>query len=325
MNKLVSVIIPAYNVEHYVAETIESVLRQDYKNMEIIIIDDGATDSTPEIIQKYAEKDSRIVIVTQKNKGLAGARNSGLEKALGEYICIFDADDIMLPDKISQQVAFLDSHTEYDLVYSDAYHFIDGTQNIYFWHLPHLSKNTYRDLIVFGNYVNPNTVLFRKSVYDRCGGFDQELRSAEDWEYWLNITYHGIRFGYLQKPLTLYRMRGNSLSADRVTMYKTAIDVMEKQKVLPQPDEILTLINEGITKRQSRLVLSYLRKGERKYAFVAAKRNARSIIFFWLLVLIPKQILAFLYAFLQQIIFRKRFQQSIPGASVTRYLKKADS
>lgn len=270
-NKLVSIIIPAYNVEKYIRQSIFSVLQQTYKEIEIIIVDDGSTDSTGSIIAEYSAKDTRITILTQKNRGLAAARNTGLRHAKGEYLCILDSDDIMLPEKIAKQLEFLEQHPEFDITYSDLYHFIDGTSDVYHHTMGALGDNQYQTLLL-GNVINPNAVFFRRSVFEKCGGFDETLRSAEDWEYWLNVAYHKIKFGYQPIPLTLYRMRNNSLSANSVVMMETPIRVLEKQLLLPLGNIEMQIVKTKIEYWKKRLYLAHLRNGKNLRSWVLKLR-----------------------------------------------------
>jgi glycosyltransferase involved in cell wall biosynthesis len=227
--KLASIIIPAYNVEKYISACLNSVIGQSYKNIEIIIVNDGSTDTTTTILDHYQKKDSRIQIVHKINGGLASARNAGLAVARGEYLFIFDSDDCMLPEKVTSQVAWLEQHPAYDVVYSDLVHFFDGTTKTFHLMIRPLESDQYKTLLK-GNCINPNTICMRRTVYINIGGFDETLRSAEDWEYWLRITRAGIVFGYQPEILTLYRMRKNSLSADHIVMNNTALRVIEKQR-----------------------------------------------------------------------------------------------
>ncbi len=226
---LVSIVIPAYNAEQYVAQTIESVIRQTYQQLEVIVVDDGSTDATPGIVRNYAEKDPRITIVTQSNAGLSAARNAGLKVAKGEYLCIIDADDIMLPEKIASQLACLEQHSEADFTYSKVFYFNDGNKQLRMHDLatPEGSE-VYRALLRHGNLISPNAVFFRKKVFDTIGGFDEQLRSAEDLDYWLLLSSKGVYFVHQPQRLTLCRMRTNSLTADSVTLYRSAVTVFEK-------------------------------------------------------------------------------------------------
>ncbi len=229
--KLVSVIIGAYNCEKYISQTIESVRNQTYKNIEIIIINDGSTDTTLQIAEQYAAQDSRIVVHSQVNKGVSAARNAGFALAKGEYFCVFDADDIMLPTKIQSQVEFLESNPSADFVYSKVYYFIDGAYDIYRHSLTTVSgARVYKKLLQKGNFIYTGTVFFKRSVFDAYGGFDENLRSAEEYDYWLSLAVHGVVFLHQDEYLTLCRSRQDGLTSDSVTMYATTMAVLEKHR-----------------------------------------------------------------------------------------------
>jgi glycosyltransferase involved in cell wall biosynthesis len=226
---LVSVIIPAYNIESYLSQTIESVIHQSYKNIEIIIVNDGSIDTTEEIIQAYAHIDKRIIMINQSNKGLSAARNAGFKIAQGEYFCIIDADDIMLPEKIATQLTFLEHNASSDVTYSKVYYFSDSTFDIYTRNLATPdSLQVYKKLLQNGNFISPNSVFFRRSVFDTMGGFDEQLYSSEDFDYWLLLSFKGVHFLHQDSYLTLCRMRKNSMTSNGVRMYSTVIDVFKK-------------------------------------------------------------------------------------------------
>lgn len=155
---LVSVIIPVYNVEEYLRECVDSVLMQTYKNLEIIIINDGSTDSSGEICDEYIEKDERITVVHQKNGGLSAARNKGLSEANGEYVYFLDSDDYILPETLEKlyEIAECDNS---DFVYFDAVSFADG------------------NFSVSQNYI-------RKNSYETCVGMEMLEK------LWKNSDYH---------------------------------------------------------------------------------------------------------------------------------------
>ncbi len=307
MPKLVSVIIPAYNVQDYIGETIESVLRQSYPTIEIIIINDGSTDKTPEIISKYAQKDSRIVVVNQENRGLSGARNTGLRLAKGEYLCIFDADDIMLPQKIEKQFQFLEKHITCEFIYSDVYLFLNGTKKVYLEEPPAI-KDIYKKLIQYGNFINPNTVFFRKFVFEKYGGFDEALRGSEDWDYWLNLSRQGVRFCHQPEALTLYRMRNSGLSGNRVTVCGTGVQVLEKQKQLKPNKEILQDIDKTIYKWKLRLFLSYLQLKNWSVARQHMEFDIKFIAIYIIYRFLPFFLVEYLYKLVKQWRFSLRFK-----------------
>ncbi len=259
--KKVSIIIPCYNVQEYIAQCLDSVLTQTHTNLEIIVVDDGSTDNTYTILEEYAQKDTRIRVIRKENRGLAAARNTGIEAATGEYLVLLDSDDVMLPEKIAQQLLWMDQHPTYELVYSGLYHFWDHTSKIYRLAIAPLTRDIYQGLLR-GNCINPNTVCIKRSVYERIGGFDEALRSAEDWEYWLRAAKNGIVIGYQPDILTLYRMRSNSLSADRVTMCETALLVLKKQYTYELDHTEKKIVDDEIARWNMKLTIAQLQQNK---------------------------------------------------------------
>ena len=151
----VSVIIPIYNAEKFISGTIESVIAQTYQDWEIIAVDDGSTDKTPEILTKYKKKlSSNLQVITQENSGVSIARNKGIPAARGEYIAFLDHDDLWTPEKLEKQVKLLDSNKELGLVYSDSY-VIDECGN--------LEKDTLISSILSRNILRSN--VFRGNIF----------------------------------------------------------------------------------------------------------------------------------------------------------------
>lgn len=259
--KKVSVIIPCYNVEKYVRQCLDSVLAQTCTTIEIIVVNDGSTDKTGDVLEEYAQKDTRIHVIQKENAGLAAARNTGMQVATGEYMVLLDSDDVMLPTKIAQQLVWMEEHPTHEIIYSDLYHFWDGTSKIYRLAIAQISPDVYQGLI-HGNFINPNTVCMKRSVYDRIGGFDEALRSAEDWEYWLRAAKSGIVIAYQPEVLTLYRMRSNGLSADRVTMCETALSVLTKQYTYDLPDIEKKTVDTEIAQWNMKLVIAQLQQNK---------------------------------------------------------------
>jgi len=209
---LVSVIIPSYNCEAYIAETINSVLAQDYPSIELLIIDDGSTDKTVNIAQSYGDK---LKLISQTNAGVCVARNRGIKEANGEFICLLDHDDYWYPEKISSQIKAFEKHKEVGIVFSNFTLWepdIDGN-------FPHPETyNTVSEtdeidqeysgwiyhLLLLDCWVLTSTAMFRSEVFNKCGIFDESLPFGEDWSLWLIIARE-YTFLKLSRPTTLYR------------------------------------------------------------------------------------------------------------------------
>src|SRR3989344_2856340 len=211
---LVSVIIPTYNARSYILEAVDSALAQDYENIEVIVINDGSTDDTEEILRPYVES-NQIKYFVQENKGLAATRNRGVSLSSGEFIAFLDADDLFLKEKIGEQVEVFLKNKEVGICYSGLIHFTDEESRKFFIHRynDHRPRDIFLDLLS-KQFINPSTVMIRKAVFREHGFFDESLRFSEDWDLWLRLAYDGIGFFYLDKLLTYYRIRNlNNLSS----------------------------------------------------------------------------------------------------------------
>jgi len=222
----VTVITPAYNAERYLEKTVASLLAQSFQDWELVIVDDGSTDSTPRILESFTDK--RIKTIHQKNGGEARARNTGLENAAGEYIAFLDADDLYLPNALEDLSAFLDSHPEYSVVYSDG-HICDEEDR------PLMRLNEIRSGIQTGNVLEnivisssivtvPVCTMTRSSVVrEHEIRFDPNLVIGPDWDFWIQIAVHG-KFGYLDKVTCMYRVHNSNITK-RVDMEKRKRDI----------------------------------------------------------------------------------------------------
>lgn len=204
----VSIIIPAYNASRYIQEAVDSALDQDYENLEVMVVDDGSTDKTRQILENYIGGGKIKYFFEEENKGLAAVRNRGITFSSGELVAFLDADDIFFREKISEQVKVFLEDPGMGLSYSGLIHFTDETNKKFFIH----RYNDYRPRDVFldllkKQFINPSTVMIRKSLLNKYGLFDESLRFSEDWDLWLRLSYNRVKFCYLDKLLTYYRIR----------------------------------------------------------------------------------------------------------------------
>jgi glycosyltransferase involved in cell wall biosynthesis len=234
----VSVIMPVYNVEPYVAEAIRSVLAQSYTDFELLIIDDGGQDRSIKICRGF--DDSRIRIISQANRGLAGARNTGISHARGEVIALLDSDDRWLPDKLMLHMIHLDSMPDVGVSYSGS-RFIDSEgKPLRQAQRPKLNQVSVADIFCRNPVGNGSAPLIRRSMLNRIAFphpddpkrlcyFDENFRQSEDIELWVrlalkaNCTFDGI------KPLlTEYRIVPGGLSANVIRQYETWLRMYAK-------------------------------------------------------------------------------------------------
>lgn len=212
--KKISVIIPIYNGEKYITETVHSIQSQTYPIHEIIIINDGSTDSTQEVIEKIAKDFSNVIILSQENAGPAKARNYGIQKSTGEYIAFCDADDIWVPEKIEKQISLFNTES-IGLVFSGISFF--GVREGEF--LPK-GKNSLRSLF-WNNYIANSSVIISRSVVEKVGLLNEskDFFAVEDYEYWLRIgLFFTIQF--VSESLVKYRVHESQISKRSSGSYK---------------------------------------------------------------------------------------------------------
>ena len=206
--KRVSTIIPTYNCAAYIAEALESILAQTYPDVEIIVVDDGSTDSTRQVLEPYR---GRIIYLHQENQGESVARNRGIEAAGGEFIAFLDADDLWLPTKLERQVAAMDHYPEAVLAYSYAYAVDASGRRIRFRGSDLLCQGeaglhqVFARLVTDNMIANPGAVLMRKQFLTGMTAFDPAIRWGEDWDLWLRLSLKGP-FLFIPEPLACYRM-----------------------------------------------------------------------------------------------------------------------
>lgn len=224
MSATVSVIIAAYNAERYIAEAVESVLRQTYPAVECIVVDDGSTDRTAEIVSGFGDP---VRLLRQANAERSAARNAGLGLAAGDYISFLDADDLLLPEKLSEQCRFLEEHGQFDLVYSRVEYFREDGSGGFQVRRP-TPEGDVAGRLVFGNFLAINSPLIRREAMERAGGFDPAFSRYEDWDFFLRLALSGARFAFLDRVHARCRVHGGNTVADRVRMFEAKWRVAEK-------------------------------------------------------------------------------------------------
>jgi len=226
-NPMLSVIIPTYNRAHLISRAIKSVLNQTYQDFEIIVIDDGSTDNTEEIVKDFT--DFRIHYIYHKyNQGVSAARNTGIKASRGEYIALLDSDDEWLPEKLSKQIKVLQSESpEVGAVYSNLCYIDENGKSTNKLLNPKKEGYIYEDLFA-GNCVGPpSTLLIRKECFNRVGLFDNLLNAQEDWDMWIRIAKY-YRFALIKIPLVKYRLHSNQISKNLGVKIITANRILVK-------------------------------------------------------------------------------------------------
>jgi GT2 family glycosyltransferase/SAM-dependent methyltransferase len=227
--KLVSVIMPAYNVAPFLEAAALSVIRQTYPAIELIIVDDGSKDDTYGIACRLqAQWPDRIRVIQHENRGLAEARNSAIREARGEYLALLDSDDVWDPDYLRSQVAILDREPSIDIVTGNA-RYLGGYRHgrLVRPHPDNRPQPNLRTILTDEEAVFIMSV-FRRRVAETIDGFTPVFRTNEDFDFWLRAARAGFTFYRNSTPLGWYRVRGDSLSANQVRMLSGALRVLER-------------------------------------------------------------------------------------------------
>ena len=238
----VSVIIPLYNAQKYIEEAVNSVLRQTYEDFEVVIVDDGSTDRSAILAKTF--KDPRVRYIYQKNKGLAGARNSGIRNMRGTYLVFLDADDTLLPEKLQTQVAYLEEHPEIGVL-AGRYIITDPEGNYLVRNSSPEGMIELRDILV-SSPCPIHCYMFRKSWVDRAGFFDESFVASEDWDYECRLALLDCRF--YRMPMTNW-----------VCTYRKMPGTMTT-KPQRQTDQMLRVINKTFSKGNVPPELAHLKE-----------------------------------------------------------------
>jgi glycosyltransferase involved in cell wall biosynthesis len=262
---LVSVIIPCYNHAHFVGEAIKSVLEQDYQHYEIILVDDGSTDNTREVVAQFGFK---VRYIYQQNQGLSAARNSGLRAARGELVGFLDADDLYEPNFLSTLVAILKANPQADAVHC-ACRFVDRFNNP----LPQIAgkvvpASQLYSTMLKGNFLTPVCMFAYKYCYEETGGFDRAFQGVADWDMWLRIS-KSFTVIATEQVLARYRVTPYSMSTDIESMLEDRLNVLAKH-VGTKPSDRSSLSNEELesySRVYLRAAVEYLQTGDQGQAY----------------------------------------------------------
>lgn len=233
----VSVIIPAYNYARFLGDAIQSVLDQTFTDFELIVVDDGSTDNTREVVDSF--KDSRIRYIYQENRGLSAAENTGIKASHGEYIAILGADDIWLPQNLELKVKALDYRPDIGLVCSDAWLFDNKTGDTIsrYWHDKpsyhswvdprRAAREPLKELLYFGCFIPPQATVVRRLVFTKVGYFDESLLNYDDWDMFVRIVKL-FPIEIIDVPLVRLRRHGDNMGTNWEKMFLGEAVVLHK-------------------------------------------------------------------------------------------------
>jgi glycosyltransferase involved in cell wall biosynthesis len=279
----VSVVIPVYNNQPYVAAAVRSVLAQTHPPSEVIVVDDGSTDGTAEALEPYRNS---VKYVYQENRGEPAARNRGIREAASEYIAFLDGDDLWLPNKLELQAEYLGGHSDCALVYTDMSTFDEhGIIDV-------SVKNRFRMILPSGRIFpalfmralfGSGSVVFRKECVDKVGYFDEDLLVGSDYEMWLRIS-RNFELGVVDKPLLMYRhhatmsTRGLGLSMCRGVPWEVAV----LRKILRlYPEAVAELGKSAVNRRLSKPYAGLASTRFRQRDYKSARPLLRKAVAFW--------------------------------------------
>jgi glycosyltransferase involved in cell wall biosynthesis len=274
----VSVITPAYNAAEFVAQTIESVRAQTFEDWELVIVDDGSTDATTQLIEDYQERDGRIRLLHQANAGPSAARNHAMRAGRGAFFAFLDSDDTWEPEYLERQLAIFREYPDTHLVtgvacYRGGPH--DGLPMRPFSNgYPVL---TLRDIIGDDTAVFIMTI-FRRQVFERTGGLDESQWRSEDYEFWLRAAVAGFVFRRNPTPLGRYRVRQGSHSQNTVGMLRGILESYDKVRpACPpgSPERAILDVQVGHFERE--LLLTEAKLALERRAFPDAARHLRTL------------------------------------------------
>jgi glycosyltransferase involved in cell wall biosynthesis len=265
----VSVVIPAYNAARYVGQAVESVLAQTFDDLEVVVVDDGSTDDTAEVLAALGDP---VRCIRQSNSGVSVARNTGVAESAGLYVAFLDADDTWLPEKLAKQLAGLAAVQRARMSYTAGL-VTDQQLNPIEVRRPGAGISR-ESLLVEGNLVGvgSSTVLCERELFRRAGGFDPSLSQCADWDMWIRLAAL-TEFDYVDEPLVAYRQHGQSMSNDPHLLEDDSIRVLEKGFAMPDlPEAVAAQRRKGLARNYMVLAGTYFQAGRyRDFARCAAR------------------------------------------------------
>jgi glycosyltransferase involved in cell wall biosynthesis len=284
----ISVIIPVYNAEETIKETLKSVLSQTFSQFEIIVINDGSQDKTLEIVSRIL--DPRLKVLSYPNAGVSVSRNRGISQAAGEYVSFLDADDLWTPDKLETQLKALQANPQAAVAYSWTDWIDESGQFLRSGGHITVNGDVYAKLLLRDFVESGSNPLIRRQALTEVGGFDESLNLAADWDMWLRLA---ARYEFVAVPSSqiLYRVSPNSMSSNVWKMEAESLQIIERAFAVA-PESLQHLKREVLGSRYKYLTFKSLEGTPER------KKGLAAVRFFWQMVrydrsmLLRSQILA---------------------------------
>ncbi len=272
-----SIVIPAFNAAIFINRALDSVAKQTFNNYEFVIINDGSTDSTEAKIQDFFFYHNNLSwkLINQKNKGIGGARNAGINSAIGEYVAFLDADDVWYPQKLSLIAEYLSDNPDVDFICHDEVWIQNGTNRGRFSYGPY---NKYKELLFKGNCISTSASIVRRHKLLEVGLFSEnlEFNGVEDYELWLRLS-KTCRIEYLHQVLGEYHIHGTGITSNIPKHVRNSLNVIEHHfNLWPQKDLFYKCL---MNKRRSDTLRSAGRSLIKNSDFSSAKKHLLSALF----------------------------------------------
>lgn len=265
----VSVIVPAYNAEKTILETIKSIQAQTFSDFELIVINDGSSDRTIELLNTI--NDPRLKVFSYENGGLPIARNRGIQRAAGEFITFIDADDLWKPSKLEAQLKALQAYPEAGVVYSWTAFIDENSDFLYAWEPLHWQGNIYPKLLIRNFISSGSNILIRRQFVQAAGEFDPNLKSVEDWDYYLRLAAL-CPFAVVPEYHILYRRSTQSMTSKIEIMENANLTVIERA-FKAAPPELQYLKNQSLANAYRYLAKQCLFNGSDRQGVQQAQRK----------------------------------------------------
>jgi len=271
----VTVIIPTFNSAQFLTAAVDSVLAQTFKDFEIIVVDDGSTDNTEDVLKSYGDK---VRYIKQKNQGVSVARNTGIKNSSAKYAAFLDSDDVWMPAKLEKQINALENNPKSKACYTE---YISVSEDMKPQELKRLraENSVLNDLLLRGNVIGPpSTILCERELFEELGGFDSGLSLSADWDMWIRLACV-TELTFLKEPLIKYRLHGSNMSKNVKLLEDDTVRMLEKAFAIE------SLSSELRAKRKSSFAYhyivfakAYLRARQYKDFFRCVARSATSDI-----------------------------------------------
>jgi len=288
---LCSIIIPTYNHGKYVERSVQCALDQTYPNVEVIVVDDGSTDDTPERVKRFKD---RIIYIRKENTGRGDNRNKAIERSSGKYIQFLDADDTIASYKLEKQIPFLEADSEIAVVYSDCSSNDAAGEEMENVSYPLAEREDPLPILVRRTLFGIHAAITRRDAIIKVGMFDPHPLAQEDWDLWLKLAIEGYRFKYVPGDLAHYDQTGSTTVVNADLMYKRMTHMLEKYLSDPKFQELGPNVVDKFTAHQNlQLATRAYNNGwwrtSRTHFLSVAKADRKLMTDFW--ACIPKSFL----------------------------------